>query len=507
MKLTVYEGALRHELPFTEGQTILDVLQNAGIRSVSAPCGGKGTCKKCTVFVRSEAFFGACLACTTPAKEGMSVELSPEVRISFADQSDGELYPPTPGQHGYAVACDLGTTTVILRLIDLETGALRSGLSADNSQRIFGADVLSRLKAAAEGRAAELHKILIRQVDSCIETLCCRENVAPEEIRRLSVAGNTILMHFFAGLDPSAISTAPFVPISLFGETKRGKELGLSIDADVYLCPAAAGLLGSDLLCGILSSKMIQSEKSALLIDLGANTEIALGNRDRILACAVDGGAAFKASLLENGMTASEGAISGVRYENGALDLEVLGGGAPKGICGSGFIDLLGILFEEELLDEMGRLAGADEADSPLARQIGEKDGRPVFFVTDDRKLFLSQADISKFQLAKAAIFAGIRILSEESGVSLSDLDRLSLGGGFGAFAHRRNAALLGMIPRECKGKTQKRGNLALAGAISAAISEAARSDLERIQTLVRPIDLPTHPSFSDAYTDGMFFE
>ena len=234
-----------------------------------------------------------------------------------------------------------------------------------------------------------------------------------------------------------------------------------------------------------------------MLLDLGANTEMVIGNKDCMLACAVDGGAALKASLLEHGMTASAGAISGVKKN----------GGKPKGICGSGFIDVLGIMREEEILDEMGHISDPDEVDSELAKYIGEEDGRAGFYITEDKKLFISQADISKFQMAKAAVWAGIRVLSEEAGVSLSALDKLLLGGGFGAFAHRRYSTILGIIPVESRGKTVKLGNTALAGAVSAALSDKARSELSRIQKNVTVIDIPTHPSFDDAFVDGMIFE
>ena len=507
MKLIVYEGAARHELPFREGETILEVLQKAGILSITAPCGGKGSCRKCTVQVRRGDSRETCLACTTPAEDRMTVEFIPEIRSSIADKSDGEIYPPTPGQSGYAAACDIGTTTVVCRLMDLETGELLAGVSGSNTQRIFGGDVLSRLKAAEEGHADELHELIIRQVSHYLGELCRKAKIGRSEIKRLAVSGNTIMLHFFAGLDPAQISTAPFVPVSLFGDTRSGREAGLEFDGDVYICPAASGFIGADVLCGLLSGGMASAEKKMLMVDLGTNTEIVIGDKNEMTACSADGGAAFKASLLEHGMTASAGAICGVRRRDGELLPEVLGAGKPVGICGSGFIDLLGILYEEEILDEAGHIVEADETDSALARLIGEEGGRPVFYLTEDKTLFISQADISQFQLAKAAISAGIRILAEENGISLSELDKLLLAGGFGSFAHRRNSALLGIIPKECKGKTVKLGNAALAGTISAALSEEARRELSGIQKIIRVIELPTHPSFGDAYTEGMFFE
>ena len=507
MSITVYEGSVKHELPFGEGETILSVLQNAGIQSITAPCGGNGSCRKCWVNVRGENGIVRRLACTVPAEDRMVVELAPEVRVSFADTSGGEIYAPTPGQSGYAVACDIGTTTVICQLLDLKTGEQLQKISGSNCQRIFGGDVLSRLKAAAEGHASEIHDQIVYQINYYLNELCREAQIRPEDIRFMSVTGNTIMMHFFAGLDPAQICTAPFAPVSLFGECADAGEYGLKFGGKVFICPAASGFIGSDVLCGILSSGMAASEGKMLLIDLGTNTEIVMGGRESMIACSVDGGAAFKASLLEHGMTASAGAIAGVKKEGGKLLLEVLGAAKPKGICGSGFIDILGILYEEEILDELGHIADADETDSELARYIGEEDGRTVFYLTEDRDIFISQADISKFQMAKAAIAAGIRILAEETGISLRSLEKLRLGGGFGAFAHRRNSALLGIIPQECKGKTVKLGNTALAGAVSAALSEEARAELLRIRKLVRVIDLPTHPSFSDALTDAMFFE
>ncbi|MBR6114992.1 MAG: DUF4445 domain-containing protein [Oscillospiraceae bacterium] len=457
--------------------------------------------------MRSDDFTGTCLSCTTPAKNNMVVELIPEVRFSIAEQSEGDVYAPTPGQEGCAVACDIGTTTVVCQLLDLKTGRPILRISGSNSQRIYGGDVLSRLKAAEEGRADEIHGLIIRQIQYYLGVLCREAGIDAGDIRRLAVTGNTIMMHFFAGLDPAKISTAPFEPVSLFGETLSGSDVGLDFDGEVFICPAVSGFIGSDVLCGILASGMAASGEKTLLIDLGTNTELVMGTKDQMTACSADGGAAFRASLLEHGMITSAGAIAGVKCKDGELRLEVLGAAEPKGICGSGFIDLLGILYEEEILDEMGHIADPEETDSPLAKYIGTEEDRTVFYLTEDKKIFISQVDISKFQLAKAAISAGIDVLAEETGIAVTALDKLLLGGGFGAFAHRRHAAVLGLIPEECKGKTEKLGNIALAGAISAALSEEARQELSRIRGLIRVIDLPTHPSFNDAYTEGMIFE
>ena len=507
MFITVYEGIIRHELPFTEGETVLTVMQNGGIESITASCGGKGACKKCSVYIKSDDFTGEALSCVTEAKEGMSVEIEPETRFSFADTADGEIYEPDPGQRGYGLAIDVGTTKVTCQLVSLETGQRLAKLSGSNTQRIFGGDVLFRLMAADGGHAQELHGQIIKQTEYYIKEICREAEIQQEDIKIISVTGNTIMMHFFAGLDPAEKSVSPFEPVSLFGETVCGSDIGLDYKGKVYLAPAASGYIGSDVLCGLLTCGLGSAEKIRLMVDLGTNTEMAMGNRDRIVACSADGGAVFKASLLENGMTASVGAVSGVRYTDGELVLTVLGAVKPKGICGSGFIDILGIMYEEEILDELGHIADPDEVDSPLAKHIGEKDGHRVFFLTEEEDILISQADISKFQLAKAAVAAGIRILAQEENISLSDIDRLILGGGFGSFAHRKNAALLGIIPQECVDRSEKLGNTALAGAISAALSEKARNELSRLQKIVSAVDLSTHSSFSTEFMDAMTFE
>lgn len=507
MNITVYESGECCELPFFEGETILDVLQRNRIRNVHAPCGGKGSCKKCGVYVRSEKFCGNCLACCTKAEADMVVEVTPVVRVSFADRSSANIFAPAAGQTGYAAACDIGTTTLICHLLRLDTGERIAAVSASNAQSVFGADVLSRLQAASEGRSPALTELIINQINGCICSMCRETGISVSDIKRIAVAGNTIMQHFFAGFDPAERSVAPFKPVSLFGETLNGRELGLCVDADVYICPAVSGFIGGNTTAGILASGMLEAEKPVLMADLGANSELILGCRRKYVACTADAGAVFKASLLDRGMTASAGAISGVDYRNGELVLEVLGNAKPLGICGSGMIDALGIMCRLGILDEMGRIADPDVAAPEVRRFIGEENGGRVFYLTDNHRVFVTQADINKFQLAKAAISAGIRILLEEYGIGSDDVDRVCLTGGFGTFVRLNSAGAIGLIPSELLDRARMLGNASEAGAISAALSDEAREQMGRIQSSIRFVDLPSHPSFSDAYVDGLMFE
>ena len=184
----------------------------------------------------------------------------------------------------------------------------------------------------------------------------------------------------------------------------------------------------------------------------------------------------------------------------------MLGGGKPLGVCGSGYIDALGVMYRLGALDEIGHIA--DPEDAPEAAPfLGELDGEPVFFLTPDHRVCITQPDISKFQLAKAAVSAGIQILAEETGIDVEDIDAVCLAGGFGSFVRPDSAAAIGLIPAALLEKAKLMGNLSAAGAISAALSEQARADLTLLRDAVRFIDLPTHPSFNDAYVEGMMFE
>lgn len=507
MTLTVLEGNNRSEIVFEEGDTILSALQRAGVKSAHAPCGGKGFCKKCSVYVRSEDFCGTCLSCTTKAADGMIVETAPVVRLSFAEESSAAVYPPDPGQTGYAVACDVGTVTLMCRLLSLETGCCIAAVSGSNAQSIFGANVLSRLQAAAEGHSGELSEIVVNQINGLVASMCRETGVNMEEIKRIAFSGNTIMEHFAAGLNPAAEGIAPFRPQSLFGETYSSRSLGFNFDAEAFFCPCVSGFVGGDIIADMVSAGMAEAEKPVLLVDLGANSEMVLGCGGRFVACTADAGAAFKASLLDKGMPAAAGAVSGVEYADGELKLEVLGNIKPVGVCGSGFIDALGIMYRLEVLDEMGHIVPPDEAAPEAEPFIGEAEGARVFFLTENKKVFITQADISKFQLAKAAISAGIHILAEEYGIRLKDISRVCLAGGFGTFVRPNNAAAIGLIPSELLNKAELLGNASAAGAASAALSAEAERTLCRLRDGVRYINLPTHPSFGDAYVDGMLFE
>ncbi len=507
MIITVKEGSKVHKLEFMQGQTIYDVLQANGIQSVHAFCGGKGACKKCEVTVRSGNETEIVLSCLDPARDGMFVELNTSKRVSFAVDSFLDTYAPSGEYSAYALAFDVGTSTVVCHLMSLETGKSIGSLCGMNVQRVYGKNVLSRLQASAEGHFEELHSMLINQLNAIIKKICRNAGIDKTDIHFISVAGNTIMEHFVAGLNPAANGITPFVPSSLFGEIVSAKNLGIDLECDLFLCPAVDALLGGDAVAGILSSGMESSGSPMMMIDLGANGDMVLGCKGKYVACAADASSAVSTSLMAHGMTATEGAISAVRFKDGKLEIDVLGDTEPIGVCGSGFIDALDLLYSMDALDETGHITSKEQAPKDLAPYIITVDGRPAFALTKDQKVFVSEQDVSSFQLGKAALYAGIRILSKELNVRLSDISKCFLAGCFGTFISPNNAASIGLIPKELMDKSEKIGNSAIGGAQSAAVSSLAREEMNRIAKSIRYIALSSHPDFNDEYFDGMMFD
>ncbi|MBO5122272.1 MAG: 2Fe-2S iron-sulfur cluster binding domain-containing protein, partial [Oscillospiraceae bacterium] len=271
MTIFVQQGNEKKELTFTAGQTLLEILREAGYE-VSAPCGGNGTCGKCTVYIAGEAH----LACQTEAADGMMVELPHTAELEVALGSDA-VFACDSGLSGYGVAVDIGTTTVACHLMNLENGKTVAVAGEGNAQRSYGADVISRIQASVEGRLGEMAEVIRKQLGEMMKTLCREAKVSPAEVRFMTVAANTTMCHILAGLKPDTIGVAPFTPLSLFGDDYDAKAWGLPFDGRVYLAPSVSGYVGGDITADLLAVDMDKASKPVLLIDVGTNGEMALG--------------------------------------------------------------------------------------------------------------------------------------------------------------------------------------------------------------------------------------
>ena len=277
MTIFVQQGNEKKELTFTAGQTLLEILREAGYE-VSAPCGGNGTCGKCTVYIAGEAH----LACQTEAADGMVVELPHTAELEVALGSDA-VFACDSGLQGYGVAVDIGTTTVACHLVNLESGKTVAVAGEGNAQRSYGADVISRIQASVEGRLGEMAEVIRKQLGEMMESLCREAKVSPAEVHFMTVAANTTMCHILAGLKPDTIGVAPFTPLSLFGDDYDAKTWGLPFDGRVYLAPSVSGYVGGDITADLLAVDMDKASKPVLLIDEGTNGELALGCGDKFV--------------------------------------------------------------------------------------------------------------------------------------------------------------------------------------------------------------------------------
>ena len=496
------------------GESLLGALQREGVRGVDAPCGGNGVCGKCLVRVTGtvtvngetiEADNAELRACRTVPVGDCTVSTNGADMVVL-EGGTGELV--TDGGEGLAVAVDIGTTTVAVYLYRMADGERLGVKSGVNFQRAYGADVISRISYAdrSAGGLEKMRDMIRGQIDGYITELCESTGSERCRIKSVAVAGNTVMEHIFTGLSPSGIGVAPFKPESLFGYTAPARELGMELDAEVYITNAVAGYVGGDITAGILASGMYRSEKPCIFLDIGTNGEMAIGGKNGMLCCATAAGPAFEGAELQYGMSGVEGAVSKVKFEGGELICSVIGGGKAAGICGSGYIDALAAMLDMGAMDETGRLLDLDEAEETALKYLDEdEDGNIRFKLADG--VYITQADVRKLQLAKAAIRAGLDLLLADTGTKEDDVETMFLAGGFGNFIDCVSAGKIGLLPASLVKKTLAVGNAAGAGASMAALSGGARRLLDEITASCRYSELSEHKGFSDAFMEAMTFE
>lgn len=503
--ITVYQNDISRSLSALPGQTVLDAICYHDGISLHAPCGGHGTCKKCTVYRMTPAGPRPCLACQTPVENGMQIRLpdTDSLHVQLDSVLTSQLSPDT-ALTGYGIACDIGTTTVVCQLVDLATGTAVSTLGMENSQRAFGADVISRIKTSMDGQLPVLTDAIRRQLSQMIQALANEADIPLSQISRMAVAANTTMCHILAGLSPDSIGVAPYIPQSIFGQWLDAQALEMPFSGQVYIAPAVSGYVGGDITADILAAGLDQSSIPTLLIDVGTNGEMALGCGEEFLCCSTAAGPAFEGAEIRFGMTAAPGAISSVEWKNGEVVCGILGDTAPKGICGSGLIDAVAMLLEIGALEDTGRLLDVEEDDIP-------KHLTPYLFLLDEEPAFrlageiaVTQADIRKLQLGKGAIAAGVSILKQLYGDR--EIGQLLLAGGFGSYIRPESAAKIGLIPEDLLSKTRAIGNSALLGAKMALVSENAGDRLAAIQENMRYQELSGMEAFNQAYIEMMMF-
>jgi len=421
----------------------------------------------------------------------------------------------------FAVAVDVGTTTLAAALLDLASGKELAVEARLNPQTRFGDDVLSRIlhvRRNPDGLRA-LHETILAAVNEMIERLCLQAGVSSERVYAATFAGNTAMQHLFCGVDPGPLGESPFAPAAARGATFSAAELGLALHPRgiAYVLPTIGGFVGGDTVAGILAADFTADDGPALFIDIGTNGEIVLWAGGKLSAASTAAGPAFEGARITRGMRGCTGAIEKVCVEKGQLKIGVIGHARPAGLCGSALIDAAAELLRHGLLSPQGRLTAPDrmppDTAPDLARRVALAEGQPAFPLAfgsesaDGDALLLPQRALRELQLASGAIRAGIAVLLARNGLKPNDLKRVRIGGGFGNFIRRSNARRIGLLPGEIERELIRvLGNTSLAGARLAAFSLCARQKAEELARRAEHVDLSTDPGFQRAFAEAMHF-
>jgi len=526
MKIIFRDGQTR-EAKLVAGRTILSYLQELGIE-INASCAGEGKCGQCIVevdappdalsavtdserkFIKAENQRLACQARILRTDEQIYVRV-PKSGYYILESGEYRWIPIEPFVHRegervfynstymgdytgaiYGIAIDIGTTTLAAYLVDLETGKVISVSSRQNPQTKYGNNVISRIEYARQG-----HDILVREIRTAVNEMIANMSEvtkAKDNIYELVIVGNPVMRDLFFGFSVESLGKSPYEPESTEPALTTAKELQLTAnpEARVYGLPLIGSFVGADALAVVLATEMYLSKGICLALDVGTNTEIVLGNRERLIATSAASGPAFEGASISCGVGAVRGAIKEVRIVDGSIKYKTIGDAPPVGICGSGLIDVLAELLEHGMIDGRGKFTFTGDEGKELRIADGIK---------------LLETDIDQLNLAKTAIAVGVRILLEKYGISFDDIELLLLAGGFVNFANTDNAIRIGLLPPIAREKVKKVGNAALEGARQALVSKRKRSEAEEVAKRIEHIKLEEEQDFMEKFVSELYFQ
>lgn len=470
--LTVRQGIRRLDIPFSPGDCLGDLLHGL---DHAHPCGGRGTCGKCRVMIAGQAH--SVLSCQTRLDNQDTQVFLPESLPISQIALTGTQMEKAGADSRVGAAVDIGTTTVALALYDLGSGACLAETGMLNPQTSIAADVIGRIDAAINGQLDTQQKLILAAIDTLLERACAQAHIEKDRVTDRVITGNTTMLYLLTGNNPVSLSHAPFEADTLFGvQNPQG-----------YLPPCMNAFVGADITCAALASGMCQSSETALLCDLGTNGELALWKDGRLYVTSTAAGPVFEGASISCGVASVPGAIDRVWVQDGALCVHTIADAPAIGVCGSGLLDACAAMLELEIMDETGYL---EDETCQIAPGVS-----------------LTQADIRAVQLAKAAIYAGIRTLLHTACCSPEEIARFHVAGGFGSHARMTSAAAIGMLPENLAARAGTLGNAALRGAAMLLLQSEARREAEAIAASAVHVPLGGNPVFNETYIDAMMFE
>jgi len=506
-------------------ETILDAARKLSIQ-IPSECGGKGTCGKCKVRVEGEKSLlssktkqekkfnlseGERLACQVKVagKGGIRVfvkevgkytilseTIKEKVTLNpFVYEKNGKVFWEDEELDGFrgkilGLAVDVGTTTLVSQIIDLQSGKIIATFADKNPQSAFGDDVISRIEYTMREKNGlkELQKVILDGINEGLEKVTRQRKDILNCIYDIVIVGNSTMRNLFFGVDVSSLGVIPFEPPSPGPLNRKAEELGLKVNpkANVYGAPLIGGHAGADALADIIATEIYKARTPSMIIDIGTNGEVIIGNKDRLMSASCAAGGAYEGATVGCGLGAVEGAIKNIKIVDGKVKYETIGGKPPLGICGSGLIDLLSELLKTSIMSKKAKL-------------------KEDFFITKD--ISISQQDIYQLITAKAGLRTDQDLLMKYYGIGLKDIDKIYLSGAFGNFINPENAMIIGLLPKT-DGRIVKIGNGALAGAREMLLSREKREDAENVARKIEHVK-PNEREKDFAYlvAEKMYFE
>ena len=410
-----------------------------------------------------------------------------EVWATVCDGHVLEVLPEEP--RVFMAAFDLGTTSIAGYLIDVSTRSVASA-GMRNPQAQYGGDVISRADYALSNGTEALSGCVREALDGLVRRMCMEAGVGWERVCAVLLAGNTAMHHLFLGISPDSLVHAPYNPVVSEPLVLAASDYGFHVHprARLFMLPVIGGFVGADTVACLMSGEWLEREKLTLMIDIGTNGELVMGNAKRRLACSTAAGPAFEGAKIACGMRGADGAIDHVWLENGEMRWHVIGDGAARGICGSGLVDLVAVLLKTGDMDDSGKLEAGDRFD------LG------------DTGVFLTQKDVRELQLAKAAMAAGIELMAQKLGIGLADIEEVNIAGAFGNYIDPDNACAIGLIPAELRDEIVPVGNAAGEGAKLALMDRSVWESAEALARNTEFLELATMPDFQDEFVDQLAF-
>lgn len=538
------------------GTTILEAARRAGVK-MESPCNGAGTCGKCKIYVeqinpmeavlvkkgrgsdQGRAYVLACTACINSDAaitscsgqqnkslkilsqgESFKVEIRSFITKKFVRSSghtevyaDDILIALEEGNQedsNFGIVVDIGTTTLVASLINLNTGAELNTASAMNPQAIHAQDVLSRIKLASDAKGLEvLHSELIEEINRLLDELITNTLINKKSIYEIILSGNTCMLHLAAGINPHSLGKYPYIPAVTGGNHIKASDFGIGIAEKgiAYLPPIISAYVGADITSGVLASQLYRQSGVVLFIDIGTNGEMVICRDGRLTAASTAAGPAFEGMNITYGMRAGKGAIERFNIEeNCRLKLQTIGGTEAVGICGSGLLDLVGELVTNGVIKKNGKFANpGDEKIKPeLSERLIQLEGKPVFQVTE--KVFLSQNDVRQVQLAKGAVRAGMEFLMDSVGVVAEEVERVLIAGSFGYHLRAKSLINIGLLPAQFDGKIEFIGNTSKSGGQAFLLNKEYRREMKKLAMNIEVIELANYKNFDRVFVGCLGF-